>query len=108
MLIENALSKELIIEAYLNTINLGFDSYGVQAAAQSYFSKDVGELDLIECAALAALPKAPTKFALIKKYNPEDVDPEKDIRIYEGSDYTYVYNGDASESRRKIVQHISR
>lgn len=103
VLIENALSKELIIEAYLNTINLGFDSYGVQAAAQSYFSKDVGELDLIECAALAALPKAPTKFALIKKYNPEDVDPEKDIIIYEGSDYTYVYNGDASESRRNLT-----
>ena len=101
VLIENALSKELIIEAYLNTINLGFDSYGVQTAAQSYFSKDVNELDLIECAALAALPKAPSSYALIKKYNPEDVDPEKDIIIYEGSDYTYVYNGEASEDRRR-------
>lgn len=101
VLIENALSKELIIEAYLNTINLGFDSYGVQTAAQSYFSKDVSELDLIECVALASLPKAPSSYALIKKYNPEDVDPEKDIVIYEGSDYTYIYNGDASENRRK-------
>ena len=103
VLIENALSKELIIEAYLNTINLGFDSYGVQTAAQSYFSKDVSELDLIECAALASLPKAPSSYALIKKYNPEDVDPEKDIVIYEGSDYTYIYNGDASENRRKMT-----
>lgn len=57
----------------------------------------------LNAAALASLPKAPTKFALIKKYNPEDVDPEKDIIIYEGSDYTYVYNGDASESRRNLT-----
>ena len=101
VLIEKALSKEQILEAYLNTINLGFDSYGVQTAAQSYFSKDVDELDLIECAALASLPKAPSGFALIKKLNPEDVDPENHIIIYEGTDFTYVYNGDASEKRRQ-------
>lgn len=98
--IENELTKEQIIESYLNTINLGFNSYGVQAAAQAYFSKDVDELDLIECAALAALPKSPSSFALIKKLNPEDVDPESHVIIYQGTDYTYVYNGDASENRR--------
>lgn len=103
VIIEKELSKELIMEAYLNTINFGFDSYGVQTAAQSYFSKDVEDLTLIECAALAALPKAPTDYALIKKLNPEDVDPETSIIIHQGDDYTYVYNGDASEGRRRQV-----
>lgn len=98
--IEDKLSKEKIIEAYLNTIDLGFGSHGVQAAAQAYFSKDADELDLIECASLAALPKAPSKYALIKRLNPEDVDPENDVIIYESADYTYVYNGDISENRR--------
>ncbi len=98
--IEKKLSKEKILEAYLNTIDLGFGSHGVQAAAQAYFSKDVQELDLIECAALASLPKAPSKFALVKRLNPEDVDPDKDVIIYESADYTYVYNGDISKDRR--------
>ena len=98
--IEKKLSKEKILEAYLNTIDLGFGSHGVQAAAQAYFSKDVQDLDLIECASLAALPKAPSKFALVKRLNPEDVDPDNDVIIYESADYTYVYNGDLSKDRR--------
>ncbi|MBQ9972660.1 MAG: transglycosylase domain-containing protein, partial [Firmicutes bacterium] len=103
IIIEKELSKELIMEAYLNTINFGFDSYGVQTAAQSYFSKDVNELTLIESAALAALPKAPSDYALIKKLDPESVDPETHVIIHEGDDYTYVYNGDASARRRNQV-----
>lgn len=98
--IEKTLSKEQIIEAYLNTIDLGFGAQGVQAASQAYFSKDVNELDLLECAALASLPKAPSTFALIKKLDPDDVDADTSIIIYQGSDYTYVYNGDVSENRR--------
>jgi len=103
IIIEKELSKELIMEAYLNTINFGFDSYGVQTAAQSYFSKDVNELTLLESAALAALPKAPSDYALIKKLDPENVDPETHVIIHEGDDYTYVYNGDASARRRNQV-----
>lgn len=98
--LEKTLSKEQIIEAYLNTINLGFGAHGVQAAAQAYFSKDVEELDLLECASLAALPKSPSAFALIKRLEKEDVDPDSSIIIYEASDYTYVYNGDKSAKRR--------
>ena len=103
VILEKALTKEQIIEAYLNTINLGFDSYGVQTAAQAYFSKDVGDLDLIECASLASLPKAPSAYALIKKLNPEDVDPDNDVIIYVGNDYTYVYNDEKSSARRETA-----
>ncbi len=64
--LERFLSKEEIIEAYLNTIYLGHGCYGVNAAAKTYFSKSVKDLDLIECASLAALPQSPDTYALLK------------------------------------------
>ncbi|MBQ6439652.1 MAG: transglycosylase domain-containing protein [Mogibacterium sp.] len=63
--LEHKLTKDQILEAYLNTIYLGYGNYGVSAAARTYFSKDVSELTLAECAALAALPQAPDSYALI-------------------------------------------
>jgi len=60
--LEKQKSKEEIIELYLNTINFGQGCYGIRAAAQKYFNKDVSELNLTECAALAAIPKSPTKY----------------------------------------------
>ncbi len=63
--IEDALSKEQILELYLNQIFLGRNAYGVQAASRAYFDKDVEQLTLAEMAYLAILPKAPSN------YNPE-------------------------------------
>ncbi len=60
--IEGVLSKEEILELYLNEIPLGRRSFGVQAAARAYFDKDVGDLDLHEVAFLAILPKAPERY----------------------------------------------
>ena len=62
LLIERKLSKTEILEAYLNTIALGNGICGVQVAANYYFNKDVSELTLTECAALAAITKNPTEF----------------------------------------------
>ncbi|WP_332870152.1 penicillin-binding protein 1A [Roseovarius salinarum] len=59
--IETALGKDRILELYLNEIFLGQDSYGVTAAARTYFNKSLEELELREAAVLAALPKAPSK-----------------------------------------------
>ena len=60
--IEDVLTKEEILELYLNEIPLGRRSFGVQAAARAYFDKDVDELDLHEAAFLAILPKAPERY----------------------------------------------
>lgn len=60
--IENELSKDQILEAYLNTIALGNGINGVQVAANNYFSKEVDELTLAECAAIAAITKNPSKY----------------------------------------------
>ncbi len=60
--IEDVLTKQEILELYLNEIPLGRRSFGVQAAARAYFDKDVGELELHEMAFLAILPKAPERY----------------------------------------------
>ena len=60
--IERALSKERILELYLNQIYLGFGSYGVAAAAINYFNKSLDDLTLAEAAFLAGLPKAPNNY----------------------------------------------
>ena len=60
--IERALSKERILELYLNQIYLGSGAYGVAAASLEYFDKSIKELDYVEAALLAALPKAPSKY----------------------------------------------
>lgn len=63
-------NKEIILENYLNTINLGAGAYGVQAAARQYFNKDVRDLNLSECATLAGITQNPSRFNPIT--NPED------------------------------------
>lgn len=59
---ENVLSKQQILELYLNQIFLGRNAYGVQAAARAYFDKDVADLKLHEMAYLAILPKGPANY----------------------------------------------
>ncbi len=60
--LEETMSKEKILENYLNTINLGANCLGVQTAARRYFGKDVSELTLSECATIAAITQNPYKY----------------------------------------------
>lgn len=60
--LEEEMSKEDILEMYLNIVFLGNNCYGVQAAANTYFDKDVSELSLVECASLAAIVKNPSQY----------------------------------------------
>ncbi len=61
--LEKLLSKDEILELYLNLIYFGHGAYGVEVAAQTYFGKHVGELNLVECAALAAIPRSPAYYS---------------------------------------------
>ena len=65
--LEQTLSKERILELYLNEIWLGNRSYGVAMAANNYFGKSLGELTLAEAAYLAALPKGPSNYDPVKR-----------------------------------------
>jgi penicillin-binding protein 1A len=102
VLIERHLTKEQIIEAYLNTIFLGYNTNGVQAASQAYFSKDVKDLTLLECASLASLPQAPDRYAFVKRYESAQVNPDDPNIIRKGETYTLVYN-DTSKDRKNLV-----
>lgn len=65
--LEAALSKQQILEIYLNQIFLGRNAYGVEAAAQAYFGKSVDRLDLAQMAYLAILPKAPSTYDPVRR-----------------------------------------
>lgn len=65
--LEKALSKERILELYLNEIWLGYRSYGVGAAAYNYFGKPISDLTLEECAYLASLPKGPDNYHPVRR-----------------------------------------
>ncbi len=67
--IEHQISKQEILAIYLNKIFLGYRSYGVAAAAQTYYGKPIDQLSLDEYAMIAGLPKAPSRYNPI--YNPE-------------------------------------
>ena len=100
-ILEQELTKEKILEIYFNTVYFGFNSYGIEAASQGYFSKEPKDLDLLECAALAALPQAPDSYALVKSAYSQD---EEELPVIEkGNGFVYLYNGNASENRRKII-----
>ena len=68
--LETKYSKDVILECYLNTIPMGHGTYGVEVAANYYFSKSVDELTLAECACLASITKAPSYYA--PDTNPEN------------------------------------
>ncbi|MCJ7830313.1 MAG: transglycosylase domain-containing protein, partial [Desulfobacterales bacterium] len=61
--IDKAFTKEEILYLYLNQIYLGHGAYGVEAAAENYFGKAAEELNLAECAIMAGLPQAPTRYS---------------------------------------------
>ena len=88
------------MEAYLNTVNFG-SGYGVQTAAQAYFSKDIEDVTLFEAAALAAMPQLPTTYALVKQVSVDSITEDTDNLIKKNGDYAYVWN-DTAASRIKL------
>ena len=91
--IEEVLSKEEILTAYLNTIYLGYGCYGVDTAAKKYFSTNVEDLTLEQCAALAALPQAPGVYALLTTE-----EGEATTELSDG-----LYANDISQKRRYMT-----
>lgn len=100
--LEKALTKEQIIEAYLNTIYLGSGANGIQAAAQAYFSKDAKDLDLVESAMLAGIPASTLYYSPMRTKEKADVTPEDVILDDSDELYTTVYNP-GCEKRYAIV-----
>ena len=75
--IEKHYSKDEIIEAYVNTIYLSHGCYGVRTAAETYFGKDVKDLNIAECACLAAITQYPSRYDPL--LNPDQINPNTDV-----------------------------
>lgn len=105
-MISKSLSKEQILELYLNQIYLGHNSYGVAAAAQSYFNKSVEELSIEESAFLAALPKAPSSLDPRKRY--ESVKARRDYVLTRMVEDSYITAKVAREAMDKPISLIKR
>ncbi|WP_420161124.1 transglycosylase domain-containing protein [Nocardiopsis sp. CNT-189] len=85
--VDQSKDKQWVMEQYLNSIYFGRQAYGIQAAAQAYYHKDVGELNVAESAFLAAAIQQPTKFGMADS----DTTPEMETR------WRYVVNGMVEE-----------
>lgn len=94
------LTKDEILSAYLNRVYLGSGLYGVDAAAEIYFGKDVENLSLRECAIIAGLLKAPSRYSPLA--NPELALERSDVVLSAMVDAGYIAEHEAKESPRTL------
>lgn len=95
--IEQLLSKDEILELYLNKIYLGYRAYGVGAAAQVYFGKNLDQLTLSEMATIAGLPKAPSTFNPI--YSHDRAVARRNVVLARMLDQNYISQAQYNEAR---------
>ncbi|SFQ27199.1 penicillin-binding protein 1A [Roseivivax halotolerans] len=102
--LESTLSKEKILELYLNEIFLGQNSYGVTAAAQTYFNKTLSQLAPHEAAFLASMPKAPSDFHPVR--NADRLLARRDYVLREMQENGYIdkatYEAELAEPLRSV------
>lgn len=91
--IEKSLSKEEILDLYLNTVPYGSNAYGVEAAAETFFSKRASELSLDEAALIAALPNAPTLYSPYGK-NQKALIARKELILRKMHELGFIKNDD--------------
>lgn len=108
--LENKLSKDQILEAYLNRNFFGQNAYGVQEAAQTYFSKNVDELTIAESAVLAGVVKNINRFQPYKRVLPAEFNEEVqfkvgDINIH-GQKYILVFNEETLERQQLVLKKM--
>ena len=106
--IEKSLNKEEILEAYMNRVFLGQNSFGVQAAAETYFSKNAKDLSLAECASIAGIVQSPTNYALYNTIPTSEITDQKiigEVSIY-GQKYSAVYNKAPFEREKYVLKKM--
>ncbi|TFH90383.1 penicillin-binding protein 1A [Vibrio ouci] len=99
--IEQLLSKEEIMELYVNKIFLGYRSYGFGAAAQTYFGKDLQDLSLSEIATLAGMPKAPSTMNPI--YSLERATHRRNVVLLRMLDEKYITQDEYDQARAEEI-----
>jgi penicillin-binding protein 1A len=102
--IEGTLSKDKILELYLNEIFLGQNSFGVAAAAQTYFNKTLSELEIQEAAYLAVLPKAPSRYHPVRQE--ERAVGRRNFVLREMFENGYITEDDYTNAREKPLETV--
>ena len=105
--IERELTKDQILELYVNRIYFGSGCYGVETASQSYFGKSAAKLDLSESALLAGLIRSPNRFSPLK--NPQGAAVQRDTVLDRMCDLKEITAGQAQQAKHeKINSHPRR
>lgn len=100
--LETKMSKDQIIEMYMNTIYFGGGCHGVQTAANYYFSKDVSELSLEECASLAGIVKAPTTYNPISNF--ENNKARQEVILSKMADLGFVSQEESDTAKSNTLK----
>ncbi|BBB92852.1 MAG TPA: penicillin-binding protein 1A [Methylomusa anaerophila] len=104
--IERQYSKTEILEMYMNHIYFGQGAYGVQAAAQVYFGKNVEDLNLAECAMIAGIPKSPNYYSPLN--NLKAAKERQGIVLEQMAKYGYIGSYDAAEAKATEIKLVKR
>ncbi len=99
--IEKQMNKEEILELYMNTINLGQNTLGVQSASKRYFNKDVSELTLSECAVIAGITQNPSRYNPVT--NPEDNSKRREKVLGDMLAQNYITQAEYDEAKADNV-----
>ena len=102
--LERKYTKDEILELYLNQIYFGQGAYGVQAAARTYFGKDVKDLDLNECAMLAGIPKSPNYFSPLN--NLQAAQERKAVVLDQMAKYGYISSSTAAKTKAESLNLV--
>jgi len=94
--LEKTMTKDEILEAYLNTINLGQNTLGIQAASQRYFNKDVRDLNISEAAVIAGITKSPSAYNPVS--NPEDNAKRRETVLRYMLEQEYITQGEYDDA----------
>ena len=104
--LEKSLTKQQILELYLNVIYLGNGVYGIEAASRDLFGKSVDKLTIAEAATLAALPKGPTSYA--PRRHPERARARRNLVLGLMAQEGYITAAEAEEARRSRLRVASK
>jgi len=102
---EQALSKERILEIYLNEIPYGGSNYGAETASQSYFGKSANDLNLAEAAYLAALPQAPTYYSPYGN-NREELNSRKNLVLKRMKELGFINEEEEKQAQEEKVSFL--
>lgn len=103
--LEQKYTKDEILEMYLNQIYFGQGAYGVEAAAQTYFGKDVSQLDLSECAMLAGIPRSPNYYSPLN--NLAAANERKSEVLDQMVKYNYIDQATATKTKAEALRLVN-